>query len=168
MSFILLSGEKKVLSVESPLRRLPGYKKLFNNRMATLVYSDKCPYCSQVIQEIRENPALIHMIRFHNVSTQGVPSKQITRVPTLVTNDGRLLVGNDVRKWIESMKPEEKVEEFDQTVLSGAMLDDTHDNDAGNYFDIDHFNMPLAPPMTRELEEKVNRKVTDAYQKGIK
>jgi len=136
--------------------------------MATLVYSDKCPYCSQVIQEIRENPALIHMIRFHNVSTQGVPSKQITRVPTLVTNDGHLLVGNDVRKWIESMKPEEKVEEFDQTVLSGAMLDDTHDNDAGNYFDIDHFNMPLAPPMTRELEEKVNRKVTDAYQKGIK
>jgi hypothetical protein len=121
-----------------------------------------------VIQEIRENPALIHMIRFHNVSTQGVPSRQITRVPTLVTNDGHLLVGNDVRKWIESMKPEERVEEFDQTVLAGAALDDTHENEAGDYFDINNFNMPLAPPMTRELEEKVNRKVTDAYQKGIK
>lgn len=136
--------------------------------MATLVYSDKCPYCAQVIQEIRENPALIHMIRFHNVSTQGVPSRQITRVPTLVTNDGNLLVGNDVRKWIETMKPEERVEEFDQTVLSGASLDDTHENDAGNFFDISHFNMPLAPPMTRELEEKINRKVADAYQNGIK
>jgi hypothetical protein len=53
-------------------------------------------------------------------------------------------------------------------VLSGASLDDTHENEAGDYFDIDNFNMPLAPPMTRELEEKVNRKVTDAYQKGIK
>ena len=136
--------------------------------MATLVYSDKCPYCTQVIQEIRENPSLIHMIRFHNVTTQGVPSRQITRVPTLVTNDGKLLVGNDVRRWIESMKPEERVEEFDQTVLSGATLDDTDGNDAGDYFDIDNFNMPLAPPMTRELEEKVNKKVSDAYKQGIK
>lgn len=108
------------------------------------------------------------MIRFHNVSTQGVPSRQITRVPTLVTNDGKLLVGNDVRKWIESMKPEERVEEFDQSGLAVSSLDDTDGNDAGNFFDIDNFNAPLAPPMTRELEERVNRKVMDAYQKGMK
>ena len=61
-----------------------------------------------------------------------------------------------------------RVEEFDQTVLSGAALDDTHENESGDYFDIDNFNMPLSPPMTRDLEEKVNRKVSDAYQKGIK
>jgi len=136
--------------------------------MATLVYSDRCPYCTQVIQEIRENPALVHIIRFHNVSTSGVPSKQITRVPTLITNDGNLIVGNDVRQWIESMKPQEVVEEFDQTTLLGSMLDDSDLNDPGDFFDIDNFHKPLAPPMTRELEEKINNKVTDSYQKGMK
>ena len=136
--------------------------------MATLVYSDRCPYCAQVIKDIRENPALLHVVRFHNVSTHGVPSKQITRVPTLVTNDGKLLIGNDVRKWIESMKQDEHVDEFDQTVVQGSMLDGTDLNDSGNFFDIENFHMPLAPPMTRELEEKINKKVMDAYQKGVK
>ena len=136
--------------------------------MATLVYSDRCPYCAQVIQEIRENPALIHMIHFHNVSQLGVPSKQITRVPTLVTNDGKILVGNDVRQWIESMKPEQNVEEFDQSTLAGSMLDESDANESGDFFDIEHFHRSLAPPMTRDLEEKINRKVQDAYQKGLK
>jgi len=106
------------------------------------------------------------MIRFHNVSVSGVPSKQITRVPTLITNDGKLLVGNDVRQWIETMKPQEIVEEFDQTSLSGAMLDDSDQNESGNFFDIENFHKTLSPTMTRELEEKINMKVTDAYQKG--
>ena len=136
--------------------------------MATLVYSDRCPYCAQVIQEIRENPALIHMIHFHNVSELGVPSKQITRVPTLVTNDGKILVGNDVRQWIESMKPEQNVEEFDQSTLATSMLDESDANESGNFFDVEHFHRSLAPPMTRELEEKINRKVQEAYQKGLK
>lgn len=137
--------------------------------MATLVYSDRCPYCAQVIQEIRENAALLHMIRFHNVSQLGVPSKQVTRVPTLMTNDGKILVGNDVRLWIESMKPEERVDEFDSSVIIGtAMLDDSDDTTSGNFFDVDQFNRSLAPPMTRELEDKINRKVMDAYQKGLK
>ena len=136
--------------------------------MATLVYSDRCPYCAQVIQEIRENPALIHMIHFHNVSQLGVPSKQITRVPTLVTNDGKILVGNDVRQWIESMKPEQNVEEFDQSTLATSMLDESDANESGDFFDIEHFHRSLAPPMTRDLEEKINRKVQDAYQKGLK
>jgi hypothetical protein len=121
-----------------------------------------------VIQEIRENPALVHLIRFHNVSQLGVPSKQITRVPTLVTNDGKLLVGNDVRQWIESMKPEQHVSEFDQSVLAGSMLDESDTNEAGNFFDIENFHQTLAPTMTRELEERINRKVTDAYQSGLK
>ena len=131
--------------------------------MAMLVYSDKCPFSNQVIQEIRENPALIHVIRFHNVSTSGVPSRQITRVPTLVKNDGQLIVGNDVRKWIESMKPQEIVEEFDYSGLATSMLDETDTHDSGNFFDIDNFHKSLAPPMTRELEEKINKKVQDAF-----
>jgi len=131
--------------------------------MAMLVYSDRCPFSTQVIQEIRENPALVHVIRFHNVSTSGVPSKQITRVPTLITNDGQLIVGADVRKWIESMKPQEIVEEYDQSGLATSSLDDTDGHDSGNFFDIENFHKSLAPPMTRELEEKISKKVQEAF-----
>jgi hypothetical protein len=136
--------------------------------MATLVYSDRCPYSNQVIQEIRENPALIHVVRFHNVTTHGVPSKHITRVPTLITNDGRLIVGNDVRQWIESLRPQETVEEYDQSGLATSMLDESDSHDSGNFFDIDNFHRTLAPPMTRDLEERINKKVSDAYQSNIK
>ena len=37
--------------------------------MATLIYSDKCQYSAQAIKSIQENPALLHIVRFHNVST---------------------------------------------------------------------------------------------------
>ncbi len=132
--------------------------------MATLVYSDRCPYSSQVIQEIRETPALLHIIRFHNVTTQGIPSRQITRVPTLVTNDGKLLVGQEVRAWIESMKPNQIVEEFDQSGLATASIDDSDETNTGNFFDLNHYGSTLAPPMSRELQEKISRKVSDGVQ----
>lgn len=136
--------------------------------MATLVYSDRCPYSQQIIQEIRENPALLHIIRFHNVSLHGVPSKQITRVPTLVTNDNKLFVGKQVSEWIESMKPQEHVSEFSFEGKTGvSSLDDSDENTAGDFFDLGDFHKSLAPPMTRDLEDKINRKVMDAYQKGM-
>jgi hypothetical protein len=102
------------------------------------------------------------------VSQLGVPSRNITRVPTLITNDGKLLVGNDVRKWIEMMKPDERVDEYMPAGLATSMLDESDENTAGDLFDLDNFHMTLAPQMTRELEEKISRKVTDAYQKGLK
>ena len=60
--------------------------------MALLVYSDKCQWSQEILVYIKTQPALIEVIRFWNVNTQGVPSKQITRVPTLVTNDGKMHV----------------------------------------------------------------------------
>lgn len=132
--------------------------------MATLVYSDRCPFSSQVIQHIRENPALLHIVRFHNVTTQGVPSRQITRVPTLVTNDGKLLVGQEVMNWIDSMRPNDTVEEFDRSGLATASLDESDDANTGDFFDLNHYGSSLAPHMTRELQEKISRKVNDGAQ----
>jgi hypothetical protein len=130
--------------------------------MATLVYSDRCQYSAQVIRFIQENPALLHVVRFHNVTTQGVPSKQITRVPTIVTNENKILVGNEVKSWLESMVASnndfEPVEAFGP---AASMLDGT-DNEVGSFFDLNSYGSSLAPPMTRELEERINRKVQDA------
>ena len=130
--------------------------------MATLVYSDRCQYCAQVMRFIQENAALLHIVKFHNVTTQGVPSKQITRVPTLVTNDNNYLVGNDVKVWLESMVTTGEVEAVEAWGPATSMLDGT-DSETGDFFDWNHHGASLAPPMTKELEERINRKVQDAY-----
>jgi hypothetical protein len=136
--------------------------------MATLVYSDKCPYSQQIIQEIRENPALLHIIRFHNVSIHGVPSKQITRVPTIVTNDNKIFIGKQISEWIETMKPQENVSEFSfENKTATSSLDDSDENTSGGFFDIGDFHKGLSPTMTQDLENKINRKVMDAYQKAM-
>ena len=134
--------------------------------MATLVYSDKCPYSAQIIKEIQENPVLLHIVRFHNVTTQGVPSRQITRVPTLVTNDNKLLVGQEVRAWMQSMIPVAEVEAVGAGGPATSFLDGTDGPD--DMFDLDQYGASLAPPMTPELEARISRKPQDAmaeYQK---
>lgn len=130
--------------------------------MAMLVYSDRCQYCIQVIALIKENPALLHVMRFHNVSTHGVPDRQVTRVPTLMTNDGKLLVGLEVKAWVDSMAPVEQVDAVDAWGPPTTMLDGT-DSETGGMFDLDSYGSSLAPPMTKELEDRINRKVQDAY-----
>ena len=130
--------------------------------MATLVYSDRCQYCAQVMRFIQENAALLHIVKFHNVAKQGVPSKQITRVPTLVTNDNKYLVGTEVKAWLESMLPNDEVEALEAFGPATSMLDGT-DSETGDFFDWTRHGSSLAPPMTKELEERINRKVQDAY-----
>jgi hypothetical protein len=129
--------------------------------MATLVYSDRCQYSAQIIQLIQENPALIKVMRFHNVTTHGIPDKQVTRVPTLLTNDGKLLVGLEVKSWVESMAPVENVEARDSYGPATTSLDGA--DEVGDMFDLDRYGASLAPTMTPELEKKINRKVQDAY-----
>jgi len=128
--------------------------------MATLVYSDKCQYSAQVIKEIQENPALLHIMKFHNVTTHGVPSRQITRVPTLVTNDGKMLVGKEVQAWLESMVPCD-FESWDSG--AGANLDGTENP---GMFEFDRYGESLQPRLTPELEAKIGGDVQDAYQKA--
>lgn len=130
--------------------------------MATLVYSDRCQYSAQVIRLIQENPALIKVMRFHNVTTHGVPDRQVTRVPTLLTNDGKILVGIEVKAWVDSMAPVEIVEANDSFGPATSSLDGT-DSEIGSMFDLDRYGSSLAPNMTPELEQKINRKVQDAY-----
>jgi hypothetical protein len=129
--------------------------------MATLIYSDKCQYSAQAIKSIQENPALLHIVRFHNVSTHGVPSKQITRVPTLMTNDGKLLVGQEVMNWLQSMVPVTVIEGTERGIAT-SMLDGS-DDPTGDMFSLDNYGASLAPPMTPDLEKRINQKVQDAY-----
>jgi hypothetical protein len=131
--------------------------------MALLVYSDKCKHSQGIIAFIKAQPSLLEIIRFHNVSTHGVPSNKITRVPTLVTNEGKMCVGGEVKTWLESMIPTT----FCSWDASGSLctnIDGTDSNDT--FFETSKYGESLEPTWTPELEERISMSVTDAYQKA--
>ena len=112
---------------------------------------------------IKSQPALLEIVRFHNVSTNGVPSQKITRVPTLVTNEGKMCVGGEVKTWLESMIPTEFCS-WDATGSLCTNLDGSDTSD--NLFDMGRYGESLEPMWTTELEQKISMSVTDAYQKA--
>lgn len=128
--------------------------------MALLVYSDKCKFSQEIIAFIKTQPALIEIIRFHNVTTSGVPSKRITRVPTLVTNEGKMCVGAEVKAWLVSMVPTE----FECWDSSGNLCTNLDGSENAGLFDLDKYGESLQPILTPELEAKISMSVTDAYQ----
>jgi hypothetical protein len=128
--------------------------------MALLVYSDKCRWSQEILGYIKTQPALLEIVRFWNINEQGgVPSKRITRVPTLVTNDGKMLVGKEVQAWLESMVPCD-FESWDAG--TGANLDGSENP---GMFEIERYGESLQPRLTPELEAKIGGDVQDAYQK---
>jgi hypothetical protein len=127
--------------------------------MALLVYSEKCQYSHEIINYVKSQPALINIVRFHNVVTHGVPSKQITRTPTLVTNEGKLLIGREVKNWLESMVPVE-FGSWDTSPDFCSNLDGSECHT--NMFELDRYGESLQPELTPELELRITRSVNDA------
>jgi hypothetical protein len=129
--------------------------------MALLVYSDKCRFSSQIIEYIKTHPSLNEIIRYHNITTLGVPSKKITMVPTLVTNEGVMKVGGDIKPWLESMIPCE----FDAWNASTGLCSSIDGTEEASLFEFDNFGQQLQPEITPDIEEKISSNVTDAMAK---
>jgi hypothetical protein len=128
--------------------------------MALLVYSDKCKFSQEIIAFIKTQPALIEIVRFHNVTTSGVPSNKITRVPTLVTNEGKMCVGAEVKSWLVSMVPTD----FESWDMGGGLCTNLDGSENAGLFDLEKYGESLQPILTPELESRISMSVTDAYQ----
>jgi len=104
------------------------------------------------------------MIRYHNVSTHGRPANpNVKRGPTLVTSDGNILIGGEVRNWLESMIPVE-IENWSAGGINTASLDG---GEGGReMFELDSYGMSMQPMITPELKAKMNKDVKDAYSAG--
>lgn len=122
--------------------------------MPVLVYAgQKCDHCKSILEFMQSQPVLLSLVKLHNINTHGVP-KGITRVPTLITDEGKVLVGGEVRSCLEEMIPFE----VEYTTLGSKLALDT------DMFTLDMYGSSLAPPMTPALEEKIAQSVQDAYQ----
>ena len=133
---------------------------------ALLVYSQKCKHSIEILNFLESTQQLKQMVQTHDVNRLGVPqqySKQITRVPTLLTKNGKILVGNEIKAWLESLLPN-TFSNCDVNSCKGfgggiASFDGAEDN-GDNIFLLDNYGQSLQPAMTPELQSKINKAVT--------
>lgn len=132
-----------------------------------LIFSHKCKYSNDVLQFINNNPQIAPLVKFHNVNQLGIPPQykdKIKSVPTLLTTNGKILIGSEVIQWFESLLPNE-ISNCD--IHGGGIglcsLDDGSCDD--NLFNLDNYGQSLQPIMTPALEAKIKQNVTDAYSR---
>ncbi len=116
-----------------------------------------------VIEYINKHQQLKQLVHYHNINTQGVPANyrnKITRVPTMLTKNGKILVGSEIKNWLDSLLPKKEIEQGGIGGMGCSMstLDGKDDN--SNMFRLDEYGQSLQPAMTKELEEKINRDVS--------
>jgi hypothetical protein len=131
---------------------------------ALLVYSTRCPHSIEILQFLDKTPQLKQMVQTHDVGRLGVPqqyAKQISRVPTMLTKNGKILVGKEIRAWLDSLLPS-TFKSCDLLSCKGfagvAALDGSEDE--GGMFSLDNYGQSLQPAMTQELQDKINKPVS--------
>ena len=128
--------------------------------MNVLVISKKCTTnCVPLLKYIEDKQELLKILKIHDIQN-GVP-KGITRVPTLIKNDGTSIIGGDIKTYLESLIDSVQTVEANSSKFGFSI--DGEDDDT--YCALTSYGKSLAPPMTKELEEKINSKLDDAMKK---
>ena len=136
--------------------------------MSLLIYSPQCNHSLDIIDYIGKHAQLKQIVKYHNINALGIPPQyknKITRVPTMLTKNGKLLVGNEIRNWLESLLP---VKELETCNFGGCSTTTLDGEGSGDLFGLDDYGVTLQPAMTAELENKINQSVSDAYSKVSK
>tara|TARA_B100000902_G_C27218721_1_gene868442 strand:+ start:161 stop:577 length:417 start_codon:yes stop_codon:yes gene_type:complete len=136
--------------------------------MSLLIYSPQCNHSLDIINYIQKHENLKKIVSYHNINKLGVPPQfksKISRVPTMLTKNGKFLVGNEIKNWLESLLP---VKELDMVGFGSCSMTTLDGEGTDEMFGIDDYGTSLQPPMTAELEEKINRSVNDAYNSQSK
>ena len=131
--------------------------------MSLLIYSPRCKHSMDVIEYINQHQQLKQLVHYHNVNTQGIPpnyQNKINRVPTMLTKNGKILVGIEIKNWLDSLLPAKEVTNSSIGAFGCSMTSLDNDKPQTDLFALDDYGRSLQPPMTKELEEKISREVS--------
>ena len=117
--------------------------------MSLLIYSPQCNHSLDIINYIQKHENLKKIVSYHNINKLGVPPQ----------------FKNKIKNWLESLLPVKELEMVGFGSCSMTTLDGEGTNEM---FGLDDYGTSLQPPMTAELEEKINRSVNDAYNSQSK
>lgn len=131
--------------------------------MSLLIYSPRCKHSMDVIEYINKVPQLKQLVHYHNINTQGIPpnyKNKINRVPTMLTKTGKILVGNEIKNWLDSLLPKKDVDHAWIGGMGCSMTSLDGDTSTSDMFRLDEYGKSLQPAMTPELQEKISRDVS--------
>lgn len=135
---------------------------------ALLIYSNRCSHSKDIINFINQHAQLKQIVQFHDVNTLGIPQQyanKINRVPTMLTKNGKLLVGNEVKQWLQSLLPNEITNcQLGSCGIGTWSLDG--DDDDGSIFSLNNYGQSLQPAITPELQQKINQQVGEAFNQN--
>lgn len=130
--------------------------------MSLLIYSPRCKHSMEVIEYINQNQQLRQLVNYHNINTQGIPpayKNKITRVPTMLTKNGKVLVGNEIKNWLDSLLPNKEIEHCGFGFGCSMTGLDNNENDS-DMFTLDNYGQSLQPALTKELQDKIGRDIS--------
>jgi hypothetical protein len=128
--------------------------------VALLVYSMKCKHSHEILRFLESDSQFKQMIQLHDINALGIPpryAQQIQRVPTMLTTNGKILVGQEIRSWLESLLPN-TLSNFTIKSSNFASFDGNEETD--DMFSLDQYGQSLQPAITKELQDKISRPVT--------
>lgn len=133
---------------------------------ALLIYSPKCSHCNDLLEYLRNTPKLQSLVQLHNVHERAIAPEyknKISRVPTLLTKNSKILVGAEIKQWLESLLPSD----ISNCPIGGSCnitySIDGDDGTEGSFFSLDSYGQSLQPAMTKDLEAKISRNVGEAF-----
>ena len=130
--------------------------------MSLLIYSPRCKHSMEIVSYVNGQPRLKQLVHYHNINTQGIPpayKNKITRVPTMLTKNGKILVGSEIKNWLESLLPNKEITNWGFGGGCSMTTLDSEDNDS-EMFSLDSYGQSLQPAMTQELQDKISRDVS--------
>jgi hypothetical protein len=77
----------------------------------------------------------------------------------MLTKNGKILVGNEIKNWLDSLLPSKEVSNWGFGVGCSMTTLEGEENDS-EIFSLESYGQSLQPAMTRELEEKISRDVS--------
>ena len=77
----------------------------------------------------------------------------------MLTQNGKILVGNEIKNWLDSLLPQKEVVHSPIGGYGCSMTTLDEGKDTADIFALDDYGRSLQPPMTKELEEKIGRDV---------
>ena len=131
--------------------------------MSLLIFSPKCSHSLDIIDYISKNAQLKSIVGFHNINTQGLPPQyksKIDRVPTLLTKNGKILVGNEIKNWLESLLPVQDVCGINGGCSMTTLVGDEGSQDM---FSLEDYGRSLQPALTAELQARIGGDVSEAF-----
>ncbi len=93
-------------------------------------------------------------------SEMGLRDSKINRVPTMLTKNGKILVGNEIKNWLDSLLPKKDVDHAGIGGMGCSMTSLDGDTSTSEMFRLDDYGQSLQPAMTPELQEKIGRDVS--------